>query len=258
MDPFAQSHLVELIATARQGPHPSVDDPDEWKQRSLISFNAALAALRGVGAVSAEETEDWTNRILIALGEEPLKPLPSVPGASTFRVFAVGGKHDKRPPRPPDPPPTSRFLALVPVNEPDRPLDYGGRIQILGVELYSDKVAVNWRLAPLPDYDAVFATELAEQERDLEGLPEDYRKILRDKLIHQLQMRKRFLRLTDNVGTAYHPMGVGSGGGSAEKRGHSDFAPAVPTEAQRLMVLWDKEEFDVQLPPDRLAPPNVH
>ena len=62
--------------------------------------------------------------------------------------------------------------------EPDRPLVYGGRVQILGIELYSNTIAVNWRLAPLPDYEVVFSAELAEQEPDLEGLPEDYRKIL--------------------------------------------------------------------------------
>jgi hypothetical protein len=37
---------------------------------------------------------------------------------------------------------------------------------------------VNWRLASLPDYEAVFHAELAEQAPELEGLPEDYQKIL--------------------------------------------------------------------------------
>ena len=134
-----------------------------------MCFNAALAALRGVGAVSAEEAPEWTNRMLVALGEEPLKPLPSVPGLNRARMISFGGK---RPPRAPDPPPESKFIALLPVIEPDRPLAYGGRVQILGVELYSDKIAVNWRLAPLPDYEVVFSAELAEQEPDLEGLPE--------------------------------------------------------------------------------------
>jgi hypothetical protein len=132
-------------------------------------------------------------------------------------------------------------------------LEYGGRIQILGVELYSDKVAVNWRLAPMPDNEAVFATELAEQEPDLEGLPDDYKKILRDKLIRRPQMQRRFISLVDDVGTEYRSTGAGSGGGGDEKRGHSDFAPGVPAETRRLTVQWDEMEFEVPLPPTRDA-----
>jgi hypothetical protein len=162
-------------------------------------------------------------------------------------MVSFGGKPS---PRPPDPPPESRFLALVPVSEPDQPLEYGGRIQVLGVELYSDKLTVNWRLAPLPDYKAVFAAELAEQETDLEGLPEDHRKILRDKLIHQLQTRRRFVTLADDLGTQYLSMGGGSGGGGNERRGQTDFRPAVPETARSLTVRWDDVEFEVQLPPD--------
>ena len=131
----------------------------------------------------------------------------------------------------------------MPVEEPDRPLGYGGRIQILGVELYSDKIAVNWRLAPLPDPESLFAAELAEQEPDLEGLADDFKSVLRDKLIQQLQMRRRSITLADDVGTQYRGTGGGSGGGGNERRGHSDFAPGLPAEAQRLIVRWDQMEF---------------
>ena len=53
-----------------------------------MTFHAALAALKGVGAVSDEEMADWTNRMLVALGEEPLEALP--PG--TVRLINFGGK----------------------------------------------------------------------------------------------------------------------------------------------------------------------
>jgi len=251
MDPFAQAHLSELLSAARLGPPVPTIDPAEHKATTLVTFNAALAALKGVGAISDEDMADWTNRMLVALGEEPLEPLPEIAGVKRVRLINFGGK---RPPRRPDPPPLSRFIALVPVNEPDRLLEYGGRVQILGVELYSDKVAVNWRLAPMPDYDAVFAAELAHQEPDLEGLPDDFKKILREKLVRGLQMRKRFVTLVEDVGTEYTSTGGGSGGGGDERRGNSDFAPGVPTEAQRLTVQWDQMEFDVHLPPTRDSP----
>jgi hypothetical protein len=246
MDPFARAHLSELLSAARLGPPVPIADLDEHKTRTLMTFNAALAALKGVGAISDEELSDWTNRMLVALGEEPLEPLPDIAGVGRVRLISFGGK---RAPRPPDPPPLSRFIALVPVNEPDRPLEYGGRIQVLGIELYSDKVAVNWRLAPLPDYEAVFAAELADQDPDLEGLPDDFKKILRDKLVHRLQMQKRFINLADDVGTVYRSTGGGSGGGGDERRGNSDFAPRVPVEARRLSVQWDQIVFEVQLLP---------
>jgi hypothetical protein len=129
-------------------------------------------------------------------------------------------------------------------------LAYGGRIQILGLELYSDKVSVNWRLAPLPDPQALFAAELSEQEPDLEGLSDDFKRILRDKLIQRLQMQRRSLTLIDDVGTEFRSTGGGSGGGGNERRGHSDFSPGVPARAKRLSVRWDELEFVVALPPN--------
>ena len=132
-------------------------------------------------------------------------------------------------------------------------MGYGGRIQILGVELYSDKVSVNWRLAPLPDPEALFAAELSEQEPDLDGLSDDFKKILRDKLMQRLQMQRRSLTLTDDVGTEFRSTGGGSGGGGNERRGHSDFLPGVPARAQQLSVRWDELEFAVPLPPNRAS-----
>ena len=129
---------------------------------------------------------------------------------------------------------------MIAVEEPDRPLAYGGRIQILGVELYSDKVSVNWRLAPLPDPEDLFVDELADQEPDLDGLSDDFKKILREKLTQRLQMQRRSLALSDDVGTEFRSTGGGSGGGGNERRGHSDFVPGVPAEAKRLIVRWTR------------------
>lgn len=250
MDPFAEAHLSELLAGARIGtPVPAVD-PDEQKARTLVTFHAALSALKGVGAINDEEMTDWTNRMLVVVGEKPLEPLPPGSGAWIMNFRGKGSHHLSRPA---DPPPASKFLGLVPAKEPDRPLSYGGRIQILGVELYSDKVSVNWRLAPLPDPELLFAPELAEQEPDLDGLSDDFKKILRGKLIQQLQMRRRSLTLTDDAGTEYRGTGGGSGGGGNERRGHQDFTPGVPSEAMRLIVHWDEMEFSVPLPPDRIS-----
>jgi hypothetical protein len=247
MDPFAQAHLSELLSDARIGPPFPPADPDEQKARTLMTFNAALAALKGVGAISDDEMADWTNRMLVVLGEEPLEALRS----GSARLINFGAKGARRPERPPDPPPESRFLALVPAEEPDRPLEHGGRIQVLGVELYTNKVCVNWRLAPLPDPEALFAAELADQEPDLEGLPDDFKSILRDKLTQRLQMQRRSLALFDDAATEFRSTGGGSGGDGNERRGHSDFVPGVPTQATQLTVRWDDLDFTVSLPANR-------
>lgn len=180
--------------------------------------------------------------MLIALGEEVFEPLP--PGVSGARLINLGRQ---RPSRPPDPPASSVFLGLMPVDQPDRPLESGGRLQILGVEFYSDVVTSNWRLAPEPDYELVFADELAAQEPELDGLSEDHRSILRRQLVQRLQMQRRFLGLSDDLSTPYHQMGGGTSGGPRGKRGHTDFVPSVPSGARRLTVTWDGDmEFEVQ------------
>ena len=51
MDPFAQAHLSELLAAARIGPASVVRDADDYKPRTLMTFSAALSALKGVGAI---------------------------------------------------------------------------------------------------------------------------------------------------------------------------------------------------------------
>jgi hypothetical protein len=136
----------------------------------------------------------------------------------------------KRSPRQPDPPPESHFRGLVPVDQPDRPLDYGDRLQILGVELYSEAVTVNWRLAPEPDYEIVFAEELAAQASDIEELPEEHRVIVKNRLIHRLEMQRRHLGLSDDLGTQYHPAGGGSSTGPRGKRGQQiSLPPYRPT-----------------------------
>ena len=71
--------------------------------------------------------------------------------------------------------------------------------------------------------------------------------------MHQLQIRRQSVRLTDDVGTEFRPTGAGSGGGGGERRGHSDFVPGVPSTAKLLTVHWDDMEFAIPLPPVRGA-----
>jgi hypothetical protein len=62
---------------------------------------------------------------------------------------------------------------------------------------------------------------------------------VRNRLIHRLQMQRRHLGLSDDLGTQYRQAGGGSSGGPRGKRGQTDFAPAVPADARSLTVTWD-------------------
>ena len=241
MNQGTRRFLAEQLSQARLRP-PLVPVVD-WRRGVLASYGGAIAALVAAGELTEDEAADWRQRMDEALGLEPSDLPPPGPHEARFRYLGEG-----EPPRPPDPFPPARFLGLHPVSQPDRPLPYGGRVQILGVERYDSRVAVSWRLAPLPDPVEEHRLAIAAHDRDTEGLPEEERTILRDLLVHRLVSRGATeVGLADDVGTAYRGMGGGSSGGGDEKVGRTNFVPAVPDTASVLTVTWEQEEFVVPL-----------
>jgi hypothetical protein len=234
MNEAAQRHLLTMVDFARVGPHGD-QSREEWKRASLSRFGAALEALRAVDAVTQDEMHDWNNRLLVALGIEPLKPLP--PGFQGARAIRVSDD----PPVPVTPRPVARFLRLVPADVPDVSIALGGRLQIMGVELYDIQVAVAWRLAPLPDPERQFYDQLAAHDLDSQGLPEHERRRTRQMLMHRLGIVRERLSLSDDVGTEYQHIGGRSGGGRDERTGRAQFLPAVPDAADGLTVHWENE-----------------
>ena len=194
MDQGAQRYLSERLSIARD--RPDQIEVVEWRKQMLAGFGGALEALRAAGVIAPEEVSDWNNRMFVALGLAPIEPLP--PGFRGGRSVYIG--EGDRPP-PPKAPPPSRFLELLPVIGADRPVPHGGGVQILGIERYDNKIAVTWRLAPLPDPEMQFAQQLLEHERDTEGLPDAERQMMRRRLIHQLNRAGRDLGFSDDVNT---------------------------------------------------------
>ena len=174
MNQDAQRYLAEQLSSARVP--PPKEDTEDWQDRTFSRFSAALEALRAVNTISDEESHDWSNRMLVALGHEPLAPLP--------QRFAGPRRVSFQTEEPP--PPVPRFLGLIPVTEPDRPLPSGGRLQILGIERYETKVVVVWRVAPLPDFESMYADEFAALDQDIEGLSELERRTIRERFRHSL------------------------------------------------------------------------
>lgn len=240
MDQGAQRYLAERLSIARS--RPAQIEVLPWRQQMLAGFGGAIEALQAADAMDSDEVLDWNNRMHEALGLEPLEPLP--PGSNSARIVFIG--EGERPP-PPVLPPTARFLELIPVNDADQPISFGGRVQILGVERYDTKVAVAWRLAPMPDPEIQFGQEVLEHERDTRGLPDAERQRMRHQFLLRLGRDGQDLRLSDDMNTEYRNTGGGSSGGGNEMVGRAQFMPALPEPASMLTVHWGDLVFPVPL-----------
>jgi len=241
MNQGAQRYLVERLMIAQDRPQQT--EVVQWRQQMLAGFGGAIEALRAAEAMDSDEVHDWNNRMHVALGLEPLEPLP--PGFTGGRAVFIG--EGERPTRPPAPP-IARFLGLIPVLDGDREVPYGGRLQILGIERYDSKAAVTWRMAPLPDAESKYAEELRAHDHDTEGLPDQERKMLRRRFQMQLNHPAGdALTLSDDLGTEYLKTGGGASGGGNEQTGRAQFMPAVPEGAAELTIRWDELVFRVQI-----------
>lgn len=148
----------------------------------------------------------------------------------------------------PEPLPISRFLGVLSIEGPDRPLPYGGRVQVLSVERYDARVAVTWRLAPIPDPVEQHTLAMSALDRDTVGLTEEERKVLRDQLVGRLVSPGVWdVSLSDDLGTKYKSCGGGSSGGGQERVGRAEFVPALPDAATALTVHWGALDFPVRL-----------
>jgi hypothetical protein len=244
MNQAVQRYFAGRLSVARAG--PPTFGVLEWRQQMLAGYGGAIEAFRATEVLTAEEASDWIHRMDAVLGLEPPSELlpPRSVGARTSSV----GEGEPPLPEPTQSVPVSRFVGLVPVQAPDRPLPYGGRVQILAVERYDSRGAVVWRLAPLPDPEAQHREAILAHERDTLGLPADERKILRDLLVHRLvSPGAKDIALSDDLGTAYREVGGGSSGGRQEKVGRTNFIPAIPKSATAATVYWGDLEFSVAL-----------
>ena len=241
MNQEAQKYLVQRLMIAVDRP-PGIEVL-QWRQQMLAGFGGAIEALRAANAMDADEVQRWMNRMHEALGLTPVEPIP--PGFQGGQAMFIG---EGEPPAPPPPFPVAQFLDLIPVDGADGSVPYGGRVQILGIERYDTKVAVAWRLAPLPDPEAPYAAELHAHDQDTEGLPERDRMMLRRQFLHHLNPHlAQQLTLSDDLGTEYRHTGGGSGGGMEERIGRAELRPAIPEDASELTVHWDDLAFLISL-----------
>jgi hypothetical protein len=182
-------------------------------------------------------------RMFVAIrGEQGEAILVTGSGGASAVSFGHATSHPSRPP-------LANFLSLIPVANAARDLQFGGRLEILGVERYDTRVAVSWRFAPLPNVEDAFAREIALLERDTEGLPDEERENRRNSFQQRLGAHgiNAFL-LSDDVGTDYQLAGGNSGGGTDERTGRTQFTPGIPSHASRLTITWETVQFEVEVP----------
>jgi hypothetical protein len=140
-------------------------------------------------------------------------------------------------------------LEVVTPEDADLPHQYGGRIQILGIERYEAKVVVEWHITLEPDPDVQLAEQLEALDREpdqawtLERIEEHI------KLIDVLKLTVFFshLSLTDDLGTVYQGGGGGGSTGQGEGTWSHEFEPAIPDEATTLTVHWEDLSFQIPL-----------
>lgn len=117
--------------------------------------------------------------------------------STTVRSMRVPGSSP--PPTVARPEPPGRFRGLVAGR--DEEVDFfGGKLRIVGIELYENSCYLLWRMAPLPDIALALPEESAALERDIEGLPESERQqvLLGHRGVFQFASR---FSVTDDQGT---------------------------------------------------------
>jgi hypothetical protein len=117
----------------------------------------------------------------------------------------------------------------------------------MAVEFYDTAVDIRWRVAPEPDIDAVFPSEIAQMARDTEGTQDWAADHLHNKGREGLRsMRLYRFNLSDDAGTPYIPSGGGWSGRPGEHAGVARFSPAPSPGTTALTLIWHGAE--VRLP----------
>jgi hypothetical protein len=235
-----QWYLAERLANARA--MMGLDDALDRRHLTVAGFGSALDALRYVGELTEEEQKDWFDRMLVAVGITPPEPAPS----GTARAIFVGNPKDLER--------RAATQRIVPIFErsipgPDAEFDFhGGKLRVIATDIYDTAVDVRWRVAPEPDIDAVFPSEIAQMARDTEGTQDWAAEHLQNKGRTGLRMTRLYrFELSDDVGSPYMHSGGGHRGRPGEMTGEARFSPAPPTTASILTLTWHRLQVRVPL-----------
>jgi len=121
-------------------------------------------------------------------------------------------------------------------------LEYrGGRLQILGVEIYEVETVVAWRISPIPELGVEHAVTAP-------GISVDEQRRRFETWLRAVNDVGSF-DLTDSLGTRFEPRSSGGGGSDRERTGKTRFVPAPSPAASALIVTWHDARLEIPLAP---------
>jgi len=233
MNAVVQRFLISQIDVARLGPPHHVIPKQhwrDWRQLTVARFDAQLVGFNAINLLSSPEIDEWRAR------------MARVFDLAEWRVETVRVSNNRFPEEDEAEQSTvPRFLRLIPGVSPV-PTNFGGLFQVLSIEFYDRLVAVNWRLAPLPDTNAAYAAELEQHSDDSRQLPEENRKALRAHFVNMLRISRGFdIGLADDSGRRFMHIGGSSSGTSVERVGRTKFEPSLGEGVNELVVEFGAE-----------------
>jgi hypothetical protein len=258
----------DFCASFYTGPLPARRWSDEGEHKTvalvpricMINLDVVDGTIRYVEVLDLPDTKE---KEVVKTFPVLKKPSPSVtvPPRKEDRLPHRGW--NSRYPRP-------NFVRWLPGPDNEYEL-YGGRLRILGVEVYDVLVRVGWRAAPMPDAASLFVhysmptmrrrgalepaaaagshnlvVRLAHEIEHAGGWPtEKTKKELEDHL--GLFLATAFGGIADDVGTVYLGRGGATYVGSDGITGTHDLHPAPPLDASKLTITWLDLTVDIPL-----------
>ena len=234
MTPEAQQYLAQQVAFMRQEPGHTGGRVDA-ANTALAHFGTALRALQAVGAVTQEEFDDWMGRARDASGWDAVTELRRRARAGIVHP-AAASTHEE--------PPFPRFVRLVPA--PNEEYEFhGGRIRIIGVEVFDTQMILHWRMAPPPDMDLAFPEVAEAEEQETDGLPVEERAKFRWRRVSRNWHILGAFQIADDAGNTYDAHASFGSSGSITVGQHV-ITPALRDGATALVV--DALGFRIAVP----------
>jgi hypothetical protein len=211
--PEIQGLLVQTLQDLREpGPQPA-----GRRREAFVHADGVIFGLEEIGAITAAEGKAWRTRVWELQADSKRKPHAVTNARRPRQVSRV-----------------ERVILGPPEAQPF--LD--GWLRIVAVELFPQFVRVHWNLGPTPSYEALLGDDLAEVDRDTEGLPGEERENQRYRA-RALRFYRLFQpTLSDDLGTKYRSPRARSAGPMErdEETGITDFTPSMPSEASSLEI----------------------
>lgn len=192
----------------------------------IAHASGVIAGLEDTGAITSAEAGDWKRR---------LDELTADPDVSTHQPGTGRAEHLD---------PTAGLVRLVP-GPFEAPL-FDGRLRVVLLELYEDRLYLYWHVAAIPTVEAILGADVIALDRDLDGLTSEAQDDQKWTAV-RTRLHSRDFVLSDDLGTRFRGTRGSGGGGGKEMWGVRVFVPAVPVGASALHLQFHDAEVTIPL-----------